>query len=71
MITSQSPTSLDFPLSGNVRIRQVALFLAMSESTVHRRVKDPGFPQPVRLSSRLVVFDAAEVRRWQERSKTG
>jgi hypothetical protein len=41
MITSQPPTSLDFPLSGNVRIRQVALFLAMSESTVHRRVKDP------------------------------
>lgn len=71
MITSQPPTSLDFPLSGNVRIRQVALFLAMSESTVHRRVKDPGFPQPVRLSSRLVVFDAGEARRWQERSKTG
>lgn len=68
MITSQ-PTSLDFPLSGNVRIRQVAQFLAMSESTVHRRMNDPGFPQPVHLSARLVVFDAAEVRRWQEQLK--
>ena len=62
------PTSAtEFPLSGNVRIRQVAQFLAMSESTVHRRVKEAGFPQPVQLSSRLVVFDAAEIRQWQQR----
>jgi hypothetical protein len=27
------------------------------------KVKHPDFPQPVRLSSRLVVFDAAEIRR--------
>ncbi|EAZ2897560.1 AlpA family phage regulatory protein [Salmonella enterica] len=56
------PTSAsEFPLSGNVRIRQVA-HLAMTESTVHRRVKETGFPRPVHLSSRLVVFDAAEIR---------
>ncbi|EBY7874954.1 AlpA family phage regulatory protein [Salmonella enterica subsp. enterica serovar Muenster] len=34
----------------------------MTESTVHRRVKETGFPRPVHLSSRLVVFDAAEIR---------
>lgn len=59
----------DFPLSGNVRIRQVAQFLAMSESTVYRRMKEPGFPKAAHLSARLVVFDAAEVRRWQEQLK--
>lgn len=43
------PTSAsEFPLSGNVRIRQVAQFLAMTESTVHRRVKETGFRLTVR-----------------------
>jgi len=50
-----------------VRIRKVAQFLAMGESTVYRKVKETGFPQPVHLSSRLVVFDAAEILQWQQR----
>ncbi|EAA8762192.1 hypothetical protein AH782_25275 [Salmonella enterica subsp. enterica] len=43
------PTSAsEFPLSGNVRIRQVAQFLAMTESTVHRRVNPPVTTAPHR-----------------------
>lgn len=45
-----------FPESGNVRMRQVVQFLAMSESSVYRLIKDTDFPRPVHLSSRLVVF---------------
>ena len=56
-----------FPESGNVRMRQVVQFLAMSESSVYRLIKNPAFPRPVHLSSRLVVFDAAEIRQWQQR----
>lgn len=58
--------SHSFPESGNVRMWQVARFLAVSESTVFRKIKEPGFPQPVRLSSRLVVFDAAAIRHWRD-----
>ncbi|HAI7368426.1 AlpA family transcriptional regulator [Escherichia coli] len=56
-----------FPESGNVRMRQVVQFLAMSESSVYRLIKNTDFPRPVHLSSRLVVFDAAEIRQWQQR----
>ncbi|EPU4064655.1 AlpA family phage regulatory protein, partial [Klebsiella pneumoniae] len=39
----------------------------MSESSVYRLIKNTDFPRPVHLSSRLVVFDAAEIRQWQQR----
>lgn len=45
-----------FPESGNVRMRQVVQFLAMSESSVYRLIKNTDFPRPVHLSSRLVVL---------------
>ncbi|HFT8096525.1 Predicted transcriptional regulator [Klebsiella pneumoniae] len=35
-----------FPESGNVRMRQVVQFLAMSESSVYRLIKTPTFPAP-------------------------
>ncbi|MEI7182582.1 AlpA family phage regulatory protein [Pectobacterium carotovorum] len=53
-----------FPLSGNVRIKNVAKFLAISEATIWRKVKQRGFPQPTKLSERVTVFDAAEIRQW-------
>jgi predicted DNA-binding transcriptional regulator AlpA len=64
-----------FPLSGNARVKSVAIFLAISEATVWRKVKQPGFPQPTKLSERVTVFDAAEIRQWlsqrvAERSQT-
>ncbi|EOA7671123.1 AlpA family phage regulatory protein, partial [Escherichia coli] len=34
---------------------------------VYRLIKNTDFPRPVHLSSRLVVFDAAEIRQWQQR----
>lgn len=38
-----------FPESGNVRMRQVVQFLAMSESSVYRLIKNTDFPRPVHL----------------------
>ena len=35
-----------FPESGNVRMRQVVQFLAMSESSVYRLIKNTDFPRP-------------------------
>lgn len=35
-----------FPESGNVRMRQVVQFLAMSESSVYRLIKNTDFPAP-------------------------
>ncbi|MEZ6877565.1 AlpA family phage regulatory protein [Enterobacter sp. KBR-315C3_2022] len=48
-------------------MRQVVHFLAMSASSVYRLIKNTDFPRPVHLSSRQVVFDAAELRQWQQR----
>lgn len=53
-----------FPLSGNARIKSVAKFLAISEATIWRKVKQRSFPQPTKLSERVTVFDAAEIRQW-------
>ncbi|WP_028020000.1 AlpA family phage regulatory protein [Franconibacter pulveris 601] len=49
-----------FLKSGNVRMRQSLQFLTMSESSVSRLIKDTYFP--AHLSSRLVVFDATDIR---------
>ncbi|XBS69917.1 AlpA family phage regulatory protein [Acerihabitans sp. KWT182] len=57
-------TQTQFPLSGNARIKSVAIFLAISEATVWRKTKQPDFPKPTKLSERVTVFDAAEIRRW-------
>lgn len=53
-----------FPESGNVRIKNVAQFLSVSEATVWRRAKDPDFPKPIKLTPRITVFDAKEIRNW-------
>lgn len=53
-----------FPLSGNARVKSVAVFLAVSEATVWRKAKQPDFPKPTKLSERVTVFDAAEIRSW-------
>ena len=69
-MTSRAGSTAAWPESGNVRMRQVVQFLAMSESSVYRLIKNTDFPRPVHLSSRLVVFDAAEIRQWQQRRTT-
>ncbi|HDM8439354.1 helix-turn-helix transcriptional regulator [Yersinia enterocolitica] len=63
-MTKHQVPQQQFPLSGNARIKSVAAFLAISEATVWRKVKQPGFPQPTKLSERVTVFDAAEIRQW-------
>lgn len=55
-----------FPTSGNARPKHVAHFLGVHISTVWRYVHRPDFPQPQTLSDGVTVFDAAEVRQWNE-----
>ncbi len=50
-----------FSESGNVRMRQVVQFLAISELSVYRLTKDSDFPRPVHFPSQLEVFEAAEI----------
>ena len=50
-------------------IRQLALVhevaeIHLSRSTIFRRVKVKTFPQPLRLSTRRVVWQLSDVQRW-------
>lgn len=58
------PLLTTFPYSGNARVKSVAKFLAISKATVWRKAKQPDFPKPTKLSERVTVFDAAEIRSW-------
>lgn len=55
-----------FPLSGNARAKHVAQYLGVHISTVWRYVKRPDFPKPQTLTDGVTVFDAADVRQWNE-----
>ena len=56
----------DFPLSGNVRPARVSNFLDVSPATMWRWAAKSDFPKSRKLTSRVTVFDAAEIRRWVE-----
>lgn len=53
---------------GVFRIKQVAQFLGMGESTVWRKAKtDPDFPQPIKLSERVTAWRVADLEAYIER----
>ena len=54
----------DFPLSGYVRPSRVSEFLDISPATMWRWAAKSEIPKSRKLSSRVTVFDAAEIRRW-------
>lgn len=47
-----------------LRINQVCRRTGMSRSSVYARIADGSFPQPVRLSSRMVAWPSTEVDAW-------
>lgn len=55
-----------FPLSGNARPRHVAEYLGVHIATVWRYAQRDDFPQPRTLTDGVTVFDAADVRQWNE-----
>lgn len=54
------------PDTGFLRQPQVLSFVPISKSTLWRRVQARTFPEPVKLSERVTVWRAEDIRRWIE-----
>jgi prophage regulatory protein len=60
---AMGPT-LKLPETGFLRQVQLLAFVPISKSTLWRRVQSRTFPQPVKLSARVTVWRAEDIRRW-------
>lgn len=58
--------SAALPDTGFLRQPQVLSFVPISKSTLWRRVQARTFPEPVKLSERVTVWRAEDIRRWIE-----
>ena len=56
--------SLTLPETGFLRQPQVLAFVPISKSTLWRRIQARTFPAPVKLSERVTVWRAEDIRRW-------
>ena len=52
------------PDTGFLRQPQVLAFVPISKSTLWRRIQARTFPEPVKLSERVTVWRAEDIRRW-------
>lgn len=52
------------PETGFLRQRQVLVFVPISKSTLWRRIQARTFPAPVKLSERVTVWRAEDIRHW-------
>ena len=60
-----APTApLKLPETGFLRQPQVLAFVPISKSTLWRRIQARTFPEPVKLSERVTVWRAEDIRRW-------
>jgi predicted DNA-binding transcriptional regulator AlpA len=58
-----------FPADGLVGVKQVALFLGLSENTVWQKLRtEQGFPQPSVRERRMTRWDAAKVREYRRKA---
>ncbi|QDL38712.1 helix-turn-helix transcriptional regulator [Rhodoferax sediminis] len=62
--SSISSTVPVLPETGFLRQPQVLIFVPISKSTLWRRIQAKSFPEPVKLSARVTVWRAEDVRRW-------
>jgi prophage regulatory protein len=53
-------------MNASMRPRQAAQYLGVSQATLWRWVKRPGFPQPLALGPRVTVFKSDELREWRD-----
>jgi predicted DNA-binding transcriptional regulator AlpA len=56
--------NVTLPETGFLRQPQVLVFVPISKATLWRRVQAGTFPAPVKLSPRVTVWRAEDVRRW-------
>lgn len=52
------------PDTGFLRQPQVLMFVPFSKSTLWRRIQARTFPQPLKLSARVTVWRAEDIRGW-------
>lgn len=45
-------------------LRDVKEITSFSRATIYRKIKDAGFPKPMKISAKRVVWDEAKVRAW-------
>lgn len=65
-------TAKNYPASGNARAKHTADFLKISPVTLWRWTKTkPGFPQSTRLTERVTIYDAYEIRQWVKAQSAG
>lgn len=64
MAMTPSAHSPVLPQTGFLRQPQVLVFVPISKSTLWRRIQARSFPEPVKLSARVTVWRAEDVRRW-------
>ncbi len=58
----QNLQSKNLPQTGLIRLRQVLLVIPVSASTWWAGVKDGRFPKPIKLSQRVTVWKAEDIR---------
>lgn len=58
------PSTLTLPETGFLRQHQVLAFVPISKSTLWRRIQARTFPEPVKLSERVTVWRAEDIRHW-------
>ena len=54
----------ELPDTGFLRQPQVLAFVPFSKSTLWRRIQARTFPQPLKLSERVTVWRAEDIRSW-------
>jgi prophage regulatory protein len=52
------------PETGFLRQPQVLVFVPISKSTLWRRIQAKTFPEPLKLSPRVTVWRAEDIRQW-------
>ena len=61
-----------YPITGHARPRATADFLQISTVTLWRWEKNnPEFPKSIRISKRVSVYDAQEIRQWVKAQSAG
>ena len=63
-MTATPVQTLALPETGFLRQPQVLAFVPISKSTLWRRIQARTFPEPVKLSERVTVWRAEDIRRW-------
>lgn len=59
---SKIPEMTEIPQTGLLRVKQVLRFVPVSRSNWWAGVRDGRFPKPMKLSERVTVWRAADIR---------